>query len=150
MKSNVHLILADGAELKAEKGIEVNENNSLTIYGQIGNTGKIVAEVSGDGWSNTAIGGNEWKNSGIITITGGTVTAASKHTGAGIGGGNGATSGNTFTTEANGKAIIETSSISDLSGKNNWKGIIFEGNAGTVYGNQELNEDFEIKNPYYI
>ena len=31
---DVHLILADGAELKAKKGINVSEENALTIYGQ--------------------------------------------------------------------------------------------------------------------
>ena len=40
---DVHLILRDDCTLTAEKGITVAEGNSLTIYGQIGGTGALVA-----------------------------------------------------------------------------------------------------------
>ena len=40
---DVHLILRDDCTLTAEKGITVAEGNSMTIYGQSGGTGVLVA-----------------------------------------------------------------------------------------------------------
>ena len=40
---DVHLILCDDCTLTAEKGITVAEGNSMTIYGQSGGTGVLVA-----------------------------------------------------------------------------------------------------------
>jgi len=94
VKGNVHLILADGAELKAKEGIDVSTGNSLTIYAQrdmvTENTGKIEAEING---KNAGIGGSENKEGGIIKITGGKVKVKSQN-GAGIGGGSYAAGGN--------------------------------------------------------
>lgn len=92
---DVHLILKDGATLTAKKGIEVNAGSSLTIYGQSGDTGRIVAnivydaqgKINGYGSDNGAgIGGGNRKDGGSITIHGGTIDAAGYY-GAGIGGG---------------------------------------------------------------
>ena len=82
---DVNLILADGVKLNAEKGIEVSNGNSLTIYGESAvGTGMLTA----NGEKKAAgIGGSENKAGGTITITGGKVTASSQGYGAGIGGG---------------------------------------------------------------
>ena len=82
---DVHIILADGAKLTATgmyphtagwqgtPGIEVSGNgNSLTIYGQIGQSGQLIAS---GGYLSAGIGGiNSVPGSNII-INGGKVTA---------------------------------------------------------------------------
>lgn len=142
---SVGLILADGAMLKAEQGIEVFYDNSLTIYGQTDQvtdaTGKI--EANGGGGGSAGIGGAGFKAGGNISITGGRVTAINQGSGAGIGKGKGGFGG-TFRTGNSGTALIEASSISDTSGETDWKGILFNGDNGKVYGNQILSADFRI------
>ncbi len=81
---NVHLILADDAELTASKGIQVASGNSLTIYGQSQGTGTLVAQANTTDCA--GIGGNVG-DGGEITIYGGTIEASGSN-GAGIGGGN--------------------------------------------------------------
>ena len=78
---DVHLILADGATLNANKGINVGDGTSLTIYAQSEGTGALNAtgDIGGAG-----IGGG---GTNTVTITGGTVTATGGNVGAGIGGG---------------------------------------------------------------
>ena len=81
---DVHLILVDGNSLELNEGISVTEGNSLTIYGQEAQTGKLRAESREEGAS--AIGGG-----GNITINGGTIVTYAGNTcaseaGAGIGG----------------------------------------------------------------
>ena len=84
VSGDVHLILVDGKTLTANSGINVGENQSLTIYGQSGGTGTLIATgISGA----AGIGGNEKENTGSIVINGGTVTATGGSSGAGIGGG---------------------------------------------------------------
>ena len=86
---DVCLILADGAKLtvkgtSGKAGIKVSgEGISLTIYGQIGQTGQLIAT---GGSSSAGIGGGNKENGSYITINGGTVTATGT-AGAGIGGG---------------------------------------------------------------
>ena len=136
----VHLILADGCTLTVNGGIQVAENNSLTIYGQSGGTGKLTVTyripIEG-GYDYTyeydaAIGGNgqEVKDDstggsgapgGTVTIHGGTVTAKGGF-GAGIGGGSGWSSG------AGGTVTIYGGTVTAISlagagiggGGNNW------------------------------
>ncbi|MBR1749286.1 MAG: hypothetical protein IJ740_00190, partial [Ruminococcus sp.] len=106
---NVHLILCDGTTLNAPKGIAVNEDSSLTIYGQSGGTGKLLIDDVDDycagigsyydsymvtinggiitvtgGDMDAGIGGSH-SGSGYVTINGGTVTATGGMLGAGIG-----------------------------------------------------------------
>ena len=200
---DVHLILADGNTLTAKSGIGVDgEGNSLTIYGQTGGTGKLIA-TGGSGQA--GIGGAE---NGTITIKGGTVTATGGSEAAGIGGNSNGTAkkiiinggnitakggsgrwgggagigsgyysrkdigdiiinggtvtatggtnsagiGNgyagrvcTFSTGPDGNAFIIASSILlDQTDKNNWSGVIFEGNAGQVYGSPSLKMEAAI------
>ncbi len=82
---DVHLILADGVKLNAEKGIEVSDSNSLTIYAEnAAGTGELTAKGER---RYAGIGSSENKVGGTITITGGKVIASSEGSGAGIGGG---------------------------------------------------------------
>ena len=95
-QTDVHLILADGAKLTASgiggdtffddtAGIKVSgEGNSLTIYGQTAQSGKL--EANGGGMASAGIGGGYMGSGSNITINGGYVTATGAH-GAGIGGG---------------------------------------------------------------
>ena len=161
---NVHLILADGCNLTASKGINVSAGNSLSIYGQTDGSGALEAtrdsynagigggyngsggevtihggEVTATGYSGAGIGGGQNGNGGAVTISGGTVTATGESSGAGIGSGYGGSSG-TFSTGTDGHAFIIASSdtgdaIIDQSGNSNWSGVIFEGDeGGLVYG----------------
>ena len=86
---DVHLILADGAKLTAtggedQAGITVSGSNSLTIYGQIAQSGQLFAR---GGKYGAGIGGGKGFSGSNITINGGTVTANGGIFGAGIGGG---------------------------------------------------------------
>ena len=102
---SVHLILMDNTELTIKGGIQVEDPNSLTIYGQSGGTGQLTATGSGGAAAgiggDAGIGGNGGNggdggnggNGGSVTIHGGTVTAiggsGKNGGGAGIGGGGG-------------------------------------------------------------
>ena len=87
----VYLILADGAKLTAtggndyQAGIEVSgEDNSLSIYGQAAQSGRLIAT---GGESAAGIGGGDSGYGSNITINGGTVSANGGGSAAGIGGG---------------------------------------------------------------
>ena len=90
VQGDVSLILADGCRMFTNKSIIVNEDHSMTIYGQDEGTGEL--EISGS-IDSAALGSEKGKNCGKITIHGGTVTAEAKLRGAGIGGGNGGNGG---------------------------------------------------------
>ena len=94
VSGSVNLILCDGATLTLPKGIEVSENNSLTIWRQASATGALMAGTTNGSDAtcdsgNAAIGGNGGESAGAIAVNGGTVTAAGGENAAGIGGGNG-------------------------------------------------------------
>lgn len=105
VKGDVHLILADGAELYVGgdlegsvdngAGICVNVDagdvtNSISIYGQENNAGKLIAVGSGAGigsdLDSAGHSGIVQIDCGTITIHGGNVSASSEY-GSGIGGG---------------------------------------------------------------
>ena len=120
---NVNLILADGCTLTAQKGISVTSGNSLTIYGQSGGDGALVAGTAGiadDYYAPMAfyagIGGNRGNNEvyahGDITINGGTITAYGGVAAAGIGGGSGISN----KTEENGTIIINGGTVNATGG----------------------------------
>jgi uncharacterized repeat protein (TIGR02543 family) len=96
VSGDVKIILKDGAQLTANgetsaAGINVSSSNSLSIYGQSGQTGKIIAT----GEQQTAgIGGNNSQAGGTISISGGTITVTGGQGAAGIGGGMGGNGGN--------------------------------------------------------
>ena len=123
VSGEVNLILADGCTLNATKGISVTSGNSLTIYGQSGGSGALVAGTDGiadDYYVPMAyyagIGGNRGNNEvyahGDITINGGTITAYGGIAAAGIGGG----SGISKNTEENGTIIINGGTINATGG----------------------------------
>ncbi|MDD4803535.1 MAG: Ig-like domain-containing protein, partial [Syntrophomonas sp.] len=125
VNGNVHLILADNSSLTVipfKTGINVSENNSLTIYAQSdgdkagslnvisptfatgiggaegGSGGNVtinggIVRATGGSWS-AGIGGGAEGSGGNITINGGIVTAGGDRYGAGIGGGNKGNGGN--------------------------------------------------------
>ena len=84
-------------------------------------------------------GRNNGKTS-FVTISGGTVTATGGNNAAGIQG----RDNSVFSTGQDGSALIIASSISDKFSRDGWSGIIFEGNAGQLYGNPTLNADAAI------
>ena len=84
-KGDVNLILKDGVELKAPKGISVNEGNSLTIWGDSKATGKLIVDSVEEKFS--GIGGDKDNSSGQITINGGNIKVKGGSDAAGIGGG---------------------------------------------------------------
>ena len=119
--------------------------------GTITISGGIVEAKSFDG---AAIGGGRGDGSGggsggTITISGGIVEAKSSD-GAAIGGGHRFGFSGRFSTGTSGNAVIFASShvvfIADQHGKRNnaWRGIIFEGGSGAVYGDQALTSDMTI------
>ena len=85
VNGEAHLILTDGAQLSIPEGITVNENNSLTIYGQSANTGTLT--INGVAPEFAGIGGHEWMDGGTITINGGTVNVTGGDSATAIGGG---------------------------------------------------------------
>ena len=107
----------------------------ITITG-----GTVTAEGGNMG---AQIGGGSNGDGGEITITGGVVNAPIAGLGAGIGKGYDGKNNGTFSAK-NGNAFINVSSISDQSNKENWKGIIFDGYNGQVYGKQRLETNAEI------
>ena len=90
VSGEVHLILADGASLTANGGINVAESNSFSVYAQ--SVGKNMGTLTATGGSYGAgIGGRNGDRNGSscgnITIHGGSVAATGGDEAAGIGGG---------------------------------------------------------------
>lgn len=100
-------------------------------------TGGIVTATGGN--EEAGIGGGKYGSGGSVTISGGNVTATGgKYGAAGIGAGLEG-SDVTFKTGANGHALIfANGGIGDKTNQKNWSGLIFEGDAGTIYGKQNL------------
>ena len=133
----------------------VSENEGVTITG---GTVTATGGVGGRGhhfWAGKefkAQGGNGGagivSENGSTTITGGAVTATGSSGGESSGdlkpGSAGSGVGGTFSTGSDGDAMIRASSIDDNEEKSSWRGIIFDGNSGGVYGNQRLQENLEI------
>lgn len=84
-----HLILCDDANLTVSKGIQVAEDNCLTIYAQNTdyNAACIGTMLIGGYPSSAGIGGNEDQAGGNVTINGGWILIEEIQGGAGIGGG---------------------------------------------------------------
>ena len=90
VSGKVHLILADGASLTANGGINVAENNSFTVYAQSVEKNMGTLTVTGGSYG-AGIGGRNGDRNGSscgnITIHGGSVAATGGDEAAGIGGG---------------------------------------------------------------
>ena len=95
---DVTLILDEGRTLTASKGIDVSNENKLTIEG-MGSLNAADGNYYAGGYYYSAggiasIGGGEGRSAGTITINGGTITATGHwEGGAGIGGGSYGTGG---------------------------------------------------------
>ena len=93
IKGDAHFVLQDDCNIEFTKGIYIEQDKTLYIYGQSNDSGKLRATGSGDD-ANGAIGGNEDQMGGSLVIHGGTVEASSsKNNAAAIGGGDGSSSG---------------------------------------------------------
>lgn len=125
--------------------VERGHGGNVTINGGVVTAMGGIDKKNGGNSGAAGIGGASNCGGGNTTICGGTVTAIGEKNGAGIGGSAGGSAG-TFSTGVNGNAVIFANSISDQSGKSggNWKGVIFEGDNGQVYGEVTRTEDFEI------
>ena len=104
-------------------------------YGYYGSnitiSGGIVTATGSD--NGAGIGGGGGGSGSNITISGGSVTATGGFGGgAGIGGGNSALGNGSNITISN--SFVMASSISDTSSQDSWSGLIFNGEAGKVYG----------------
>ncbi len=93
VKGDVKLVLCDGATLDAgatgDEGIRVPDGNTLTIYSQKGNTGKLIAKTNQakSPSLNAAIGADQDKDdkAGTIVIHGGEIIAEAVFGSAGLG-----------------------------------------------------------------
>ena len=82
---NVHIILSDDKTLYANDGIYIMEGKTLTVYSQIGGTGKIYSHPE----AGPGIGGMQDTKAGHFVVQGGIIDAAAgSNNNAGIGGGN--------------------------------------------------------------
>lgn len=81
---DVHLVLCDGATLTAEKGIRLEDENKLHIYGQSAQSGELIATGQEQ---EAGIGGNIHNTGGTLEVNGGRITATGGKCAAGIGGG---------------------------------------------------------------
>ena len=130
---DVHLILANGADLTVNGGIGVNENNSLTIYAQPTKDGETPGSLTVENVqaTNAGIGGGNYGAGGTITINGGTITTNGGVNSAGIGGGDYGSGGKIT---INGGAITATggSNGAGIGGGANGSGDKLTINGGTV------------------
>ena len=85
IQGTVNLILKDGCSFTVNGGIEVNEGNALTIWGQQKGNGELKTQNVEN--CNAGIGGGGRKSGGNITVVGGNIIATAYSAGAGIGGG---------------------------------------------------------------
>ena len=121
VSGEVHLILADGASLTANGGINVARGNSFTVYAQ--SVGEKMGTLTATGENGAGIGGrNGDKNGsscGNITIHGGSVAATGGDEAAGIGGGVFGSGGNIT---INGGTVTATSGDEAAGIGGGWKG----------------------------
>ena len=123
---DVKLVIVDNVTLNIIKGIRVAAGNTLTIYGQKNDSGKIIAH--GNSY-NAGIGSNDEDDgdetaAGTVIIHGGTITARGGTDAAGIGGGN----------ESDGGTLIIYGGNIEAKGGRYAAGIGGgdEGNSGTI------------------
>lgn len=171
---------SDNGDPQCATGGAGGAGGNVTIYGgTVTATSKTIrhsgsgAGIGGGGGSSGKTAGGKGGDCAPVAITGGLVTAKSGDTGiggsgAGIGGGGGgsnfglsaiADSGNpgTFSTQGGNAVIFASSGNGFHSGAAIgasetavWSGVIFQGKAGTVYGDQTIEEDFTLEQGYTL
>lgn len=171
---------SDNSDPQCATGGAGGAGGNVTIYGgTVTATSKTIrhsgsgAGIGGGGGSSGKTAGGKGGDCAPVAITGGLVTAKSGDTGiggsgAGIGGGGGgsnfglsaiADSGNpgTFSTQGGNAVIFASSGNGFHSGAAIgasetavWSGVIFQGKAGTVYGDQTIEEDFTLEQGYTL
>ena len=129
---NVNIILRDDCTLNALGGIYIEQDKTLTVYGQSGETGMIYAHSN----SGPGIGGKSNTLAGHLIVKSGTIDAyAGSDNNAGIGGGSGGDSGIQSVTIYGGNVRAEGNSsgagIGKGKGNNNTEVVTIYG--GTVY-----------------
>ena len=130
ISGNVQLILTDGCTLNAQKGINLPESSTLSIYGQSGGTGKLNADSD----NKTAIGGEDEENCGTLNVYGGQVSAESSGTAIGGGFSTSKTAGNGGTVNIYGGQVSAESSGTAIGGGGSAGGTGGNGGTVNVYG----------------
>ena len=85
-----HILLCDGATLTCNKGIVVENDNSIHIYGQSSNSGTLITKGTDNNAGIGSIDADDATNdniTGTINIYGGTISAKGSGSASGIGGG---------------------------------------------------------------
>lgn len=127
---DLHLILVDGAALTASDGIYIKKNKTLTVYGQVGDLGKIYAHSD----SGPGIGGMKDTEAGHFVVKGGIIDAkAGPNNNAGIGGGD---DGNGANVNITGGTVFASASNAYSIGK---------GDGGRSFGNLNVNGSHKIQ-----
>lgn len=120
----------NGGSVYAEAPIGTPSDSDERIQGITINGGTVSVKLP-ETSSSACIGG---RNVGVITISNGMVITS----GGARGIGSSAGGGNTIFSTGEGNPVIITSSISDVSGRDNWHGVFFvdnmNGGVGKVYG----------------
>ena len=132
VSGEVHLILADGASLTVNDGINVAESNSFSVYAQsVGeNMGTLTATSSQFG--KAGIGGEIHGSGGNITISGGNVTATGESSAAGIGSGKDSVSGGNIIIHGGTVKATGGSLAAGIGGGNSSSGGTITIHGGTV------------------
>ncbi len=122
-------------------------SGSTGSNGTIEITNGSIDAVGGKYGAGIGGGFGENNSGGDITISGGLITAGGGQDADGIGQGKNGSAGS-FSTQRDaapsGRAILFTSGISDRSKESEWRGLIFRGDQGIVYGNVVVDENLSI------
>ena len=131
VSGEVHLILADGASLTVNGGINVAKDNSFSVYAQ--SAGKNMGTLTATGGPSAAgIGGGYLVSGGNITISGGSVTATGGGNAAGIGSGKDSVSGGNIIIHGGTVKATGGSLAAGIGGGNSSSGGTITIHGGTV------------------
>lgn len=142
---DVHIILADGADIKIDGADGITTNGNLTIYGQSRGTGSLTIDADGDG---STSGHGIFVKNGEISINGGILTITADRYGITTYDNNITINGGIITVTATGENGIDATGNITINGGNvtangEHYGIIAEGsvtlNGGIVTANDTGN-----------
>ena len=129
------LILVDGVTLTVSKGIQLTSGNTLTVYGQSLNTGKLL--INNVESQNAGIGGDYTNNTGTLYVYGGDIEVTGGSDAAGIGGGRGHSGGTVYVYGGSVKANGGCYGAGIGGGENGSGGALYvNGGSVTATGNQ--------------